>query len=87
MKLLSRVIIAIVLLVPTTLSAQRYEHGLADKTIALIGNEAIFLSQLENEVQVLSAQGVGVDRNTRCQTLEEMMVSKLSLTRQGWTAL
>ncbi len=81
MKLLSRVIIAIVLLVPTTLSAQRYENGLADKTIALIGNEAIFLSQLENEVQVLAAQGVGVDRNTRCQTLEEMMVSKLFLNQ------
>lgn len=81
MKFLSRIIIAIVLLAPTTLSAQRYENGLADKTIALIGNEAIFLSQLESEIQVMSAQGIGTDRNSRCQTLEAMMVSKLFLNQ------
>ena len=81
MKFLSKVIIAVVLLVPTTLSAQRYENGLADKTIALIGNEAIFLSQLESEIQVMSAQGIGTDRNSRCQTLEAMMVSKLFLNQ------
>lgn len=81
MKFLSKIIIAIVLLVPTAMSAQRYENGLADKTIALIGNEAIFLSQLENEIQVMAAQGIGTDRNSRCQTLEAMMVSKLFLNQ------
>ncbi len=81
MRFLSKFIIVFAVLVPTTLSAQRYEKGLADKTIALIGNEAIFLSQLENEIQVMAAQGMGTDRNTRCQTLEEMMVSKLFLNQ------
>ena len=81
MKFLSKIIIAIVLLVPTAMSAQRYENGSADKTIALIGNEAIFLSQLENEIQVMAAQGIGTDRNSRCQTLEAMMVSKLFLNQ------
>lgn len=64
---------ALLLIVPVTLSAQRYENGLADKTIVLIGNEAILLSQLEAEVQVYAAEGRGVDRNTRCQVLEDIM--------------
>ena len=81
MKFLGRVIIAAILLFPTALCAQKYEKGLADKTIVLIGNEAIFLSQLENEIQVQAAQGVGVDRNTRCQVLEDMMISKLFLNQ------
>ena len=67
--------------IPVTLSAQRYENGLADKTIALIGNEAIFLSQLEAEIQVMAAQGQGTDRNTRCQMLENIMEHKLFLNQ------
>ncbi len=69
------------MVIPVTLSAQRYENGLADKTIALIGNEAIFLSQLEAEIQMMAAQGMGADKNTRCTTLETMMVNKLFLTQ------
>ena len=80
-KLLSRVIVAVLLVIPVTLSAQRYENGLADKTIALIGNEAIFLSQLEAEIQMMAAQGMGTDRNTRCTVLETMMENKLFLTQ------
>lgn len=69
------------MVIPVTLSAQRYENGLADKTIALIGNEAIFLSQLEAEIQVMAAQGQGTDRNTRCQMLENIMEHKLFLNQ------
>ena len=80
-RLLSRVIVAVLLVIPVTLSAQRYENGLADKTIALIGNEAIFLSQLEAEIQMMAAQGIGTDRNSRCTVLESMMVNKLFLNQ------
>ena len=80
-RFLSRVIVAVLIALPMTLSAQRYENGLADKTIALIGNEAIFLSQLEAEIQMMAAQGQGTDRNTRCQMLENMMVHKLFLNQ------
>ena len=73
-KFLSRVVVAVFMVLPITLSAQRYENGLADKSIVLIGNEVIFLSQLESEIQIMAAQGQGTDRNTRCQTLENMMV-------------
>ena len=80
-KVLSKVIVAFLLIVPVSLSAQRYENGLADKTIALIGNEAIFLSQLEAEIQMMAAQGIGTDRNSRCTMLENMMVNKLFLNQ------
>ena len=80
-RILTSAIAAFLLIVPMTLSAQRYENGLADKTIVLIGNEAIFLSHLEGEIQVMAAEGRGVDRNTRCQVLENMMVHKLFLNQ------
>ena len=80
-RFLSSAVVALLLLVPAILHAQRYENGLADKTIVLIGNEAILLSQLEGEVQILAAEGRGVDRNTRCQVLENMMVHKLFLNQ------
>lgn len=80
-RFLSKVLVAVLLILPVSLAAQKYENGLADKTIVLIGNEAIFLSQLEAEIQMMSAQGMGVDRNSRCQTLENMMVHKLFLNQ------
>ena len=80
-RILTSAIAVFLLVVPMTLCAQRYENGLADKTIVLIGNEAIFLSHLEGEIQVMAAEGRGVDRNTRCQVLENMMVQKLFLNQ------
>lgn len=80
-RFLSKVLAAVLLVLPVSLWAQKYENGLADKIIVLIGNEAIFLSQLESEIQMMSAQGMGVDRNSRCQTLENMMVHKLFLNQ------
>lgn len=80
-RFLSKVLVAVLLILPVSLAAQKYENGLADKTIVLIGNEAIFLSQLEAEIQMMSAQGMGVDRNSRCQTLENMMIHKLFLNQ------
>lgn len=86
-RILSSVVAVLLLIVPMTLSAQRYENGLADKTIVLIGNEAIFLSQLESEIQVMAAEGRGVDRNSRCQMLENMMVHKLFLNQARMDSL
>lgn len=80
-RFLSKVLAAVLLILPVSLAAQKYENGLADKIIVLIGNEAIFLSQLESEIQMMSAQGLGVDRNSRCQMLENMMVHKLFLNQ------
>lgn len=61
--------------------AQVYDRGLIDKSIAIIGNDVILLSDLESEVKMMQANGEVVDRNARCKVLENMLVSKLFLTQ------
>ena len=58
-------------------SAQKYKY--VDKTVAVIGNEAITLSDLEDEIKNQNAQGLSSDRNKRCELLESIMESKLFL--------
>lgn len=65
--------------IPVTMSAQRYRNGVIDKTIAVVGNEMIMLSQLEEEVQMMAMYGMKSDKNGRCELLESMMSSKLFL--------
>lgn len=60
-------------------SAQKYPDGIIDKTVAVIGNEAIMISDVESEVQMRRMNGMMSDRNARCEILEEMMISKLFL--------
>ena len=60
-------------------SGQKYPDGIIDKTIAVVGNEMIMISQIEDEVQMMMAQGFGSDRNMRCELLEQLMASKLFL--------
>lgn len=62
-----------------TASAQKYSEGLIDKTIAIVGNEVIMLSDLEDEVAMLRAYGMMSDKKGRCEILEEMMATKLFL--------
>jgi len=60
-------------------SAQKYTDGIVDKTIAVIGNEVITISQLEEEVKMMRAYGMMSDKSGRCDILEQMMASKLFL--------
>ena len=62
-----------------TASAQKYSEGLIDKTIAVVGNEVIMLSDLEDEVAMMRAYGMMSDKKGRCEILEEMMATKLFL--------
>lgn len=57
--------------------AQRYRT--IDKSVAVVGNELITVSDIENEIQMMRAQGQSSDRLTRCNLLENMMQSKLFL--------
>ncbi|MBR5924741.1 MAG: peptidylprolyl isomerase [Bacteroidales bacterium] len=57
--------------------AQRYKT--IDKSIAVVGNELITVSDLENEIRMMHAQGQSSDRLTRCNVLENMMQSKIFL--------
>ena len=61
-------------------SAQKYQGGIVDKTVAVIGNEVIMISDIESEVQVmLYNYGQQSDRKARCEILENLMSSKLFL--------
>ncbi|MBR5856985.1 MAG: peptidylprolyl isomerase [Bacteroidales bacterium] len=64
-----------------TLPAQTYKGGVIDKTIALVGNDIITISQLETEVQMMMAQGIVSDGNLRCEILENLLIQKLFLTQ------
>ena len=61
-------------------SAQKYQGGIVDKTVAVIGNEVVMISDIESEVQMmLYNYGQQSDRKARCEILENMMSSKLFL--------
>ena len=60
-------------------SAQKYSNGLVDKTVAIVGNEMIMLSDVEEEMQMMRAYGMISDKSGRCDVLEQMMASKLFL--------
>ena len=46
-------------------SAQKYADGLIDKSVAVVGNEMISISQIEVQVQMMRVAGVVADRNMR----------------------
>ena len=73
------IVLAAALLACTALSAQKYQGGLVDKTVAVVGNEVIMISDIESEVQQMQAQGRSSDRDMRCNILESAMESKLFL--------
>ncbi len=60
--------------------AQKYE-GVVEKTVALIGNDIVMLSDIEAEAQMQRARGLTVDKSARCEILEGFLVSKLFLTQ------
>ena len=60
--------------------AQKYE-GVVEKTVALIGNDIVMLSDIEAEAQMQRARGLTVDTSARCEILEGFLVSKLFLTQ------
>lgn len=57
--------------------AQKY-RGVVDKTVAIVGNEMISLSDIEAQVQAMRAQGMAADR---CRLLEDMMQMRLFLAQ------
>ena len=73
------IVFAAALFLTTGLSAQKYSGGLVDKTVAVVGNEVIMISDIESEVQQMQAQGRSSDRDMRCNLLERMMENKIFL--------
>ena len=69
-------ILLIGLLSLVTARAQVYDDGCVDKTVAVIGNEPVFLSDLEAEIKLNMYYGTMLNR---CEVLELMMEKKLFL--------
>lgn len=78
---------AALLILSVSASAQKYHNGVVDKSIAVIGNEMIMISDLEEEIQMMRAQGIMSDRNARCEVLESMMEAKLFLMQSRLDSL
>lgn len=87
MKLIKSFLVFLLLSSVFGLNAQTYDNGLIDKTIAVVGNEAILLSQLESEVQMMLAQGVISTKNVRCEILENLLKQKLFLIQSKLDSL
>ena len=80
MNILKKLAVAVSLsAVAVSASAQKYSNGLVDKTVAIVGNEMIMLSDVEEEMQMMMAYGMLSDKSGRCEVLEQMMASKLFL--------
>lgn len=71
--------VAATLMLPISGFAQKYGNGLIDKTIAVVGNEMISLSELEQEILYMRMQGMYSNKNMRCEQLERMLENKLFL--------
>ena len=57
--------------------AQKYKY--IDKSVAVVGNEVVLISDIEAMVKERGAQGLSSDRNVRCEFLENILESKLLL--------
>lgn len=70
---------AAALLLPAVLHAQKYQDGVIDKSVAVVGEEMIKISTLEDEVKMMRASGMLSDKNMRCELLERMIEAKIFL--------
>lgn len=72
-------LILTLLAIGLALSSAAQKYNTIDKSIAVVGNELVTVSDLEGEVQMMRANGMSSDRTMRCEILENMMQSKLLL--------
>ncbi len=81
MRRLSFLILIVFSVIPFTSFGQKYENGLVEKSVALVGNDVIMISDIENEAQMMRARGYAVDFNARCSILESLLTANLYLTQ------
>ena len=68
---------ALLLFTAMPLFAQKYENGVVEKSVAVIGGDVVMLSDIESEAQMMRMRGVVADRKARCEMLEQMLVNKI----------
>jgi len=86
-NLLKLIAVPAIVAIAFSAQAQTYPKGLIDKTVAVVGNEMITISNIEQEIQMMKAQGMSSDQNARCEMLERMMESKLFLMQSRLDSL
>lgn len=76
-----RIILAIAsIFIASVALAQKY-GSVIDRTVAVVGNSMIPLSQVESEAMMLQFEGYVTDGDIRCEILEELMLNKLFYTQ------
>ncbi len=80
MKIISKVIIFFLVTLISVPFANA-QTGIIDKVVAVIGGEAIFLSDIEEELRMARLEGMRIDDNAACQILEKKLVNKLLLAQ------
>ena len=74
-----KALLTLIALVATCAMAPAQKYKYIDKTVAVVGNEPIMISDIEGAVKERGAQGMSSDRNVRCEVLESFLESKLFL--------
>jgi len=69
----------VAVMIPSAAFAQKYQDGVIDKSVAVVGEEMIKISTIEDELRMARANGMVSDRNMRCELLEQMLASKIFL--------
>ena len=80
MKMKKILTVAVIFSALVCARAQQY-GGVVEKSVALVGNDIVMLSEIEAEAQMMRARGLSVDKSARCEILENFLVSKLFLTQ------
>ena len=60
-KAINAILIFALMAISANSYSQKYNNGLVDKTVAIIGNDMIQLSTIEAEVQMMMVQGITSD--------------------------
>ncbi len=80
MKRISILIFVAVVLTAQTLVAQKYDNVI-DKTVAVVGNSVIMLSEVEENAKIWSQYGLGSGESVRCEILDSIINNKIYYTQ------
>lgn len=81
MRIVSKSAILFMLLVAFSSLSVKAQTGVIDKVVAIVGSEAIFLSDIEEGKQVMRAQGMLLGDDSNCSILEDKLIQKLLLAQ------
>jgi peptidyl-prolyl cis-trans isomerase SurA len=78
MRIISNMLLAFLMLAVTCIQAQQ---TILDRVVAIVGDEVILQSDVENQYNYFIINGEKDDGTLRCQVLEQILVSKLLLDK------